>query len=189
MAIDGLAVAAVGAGSLFLYSSVKGKSVLGTLQALVKGGAPGSGPAADVIPLAPAATAGTTAAAGTVPTGSAQQALQEAAAARGWGSGEQWQALQSLEMGEASFDADNVNPTSGAYGLAQALGHGTAGTADPATGRNEYGGFGLTDAQAQAANGGNAGAQALWMVNYIADVYGTPLDAYTAWSARNPHWY
>ena len=39
---------------------------------------------------------------------------------------------------------------------------------------NQYGGYGLTDAQARAANSGDASMQALWMCNYIKSTYGTP---------------
>lgn len=183
--IDGLALGAIGAGSLFLWAAVQGKSVTGTLQTLIKGGAPGSAPAAN--PISPGIVAADQAvtSAGPVPSGSGQQALQQAAAARGWGTGAQWQALQNVEMAEAGFNPNATNPSSGAYGLAQALGHGDSTTRGSVT--NEYGGFGLTSAQAQAANSGDAGAQALWMVNYIAATYGDPA---TAWQHEQTYrWY
>ncbi len=175
--VDGLALGAIGAGSLFLWAAVQGKSVTGTLQTLIKGGAPSTAPAAN--PITPGIVAADQAvtSAGPVPSSSsAQGALQQAAAARGWGTGPQWQALQNVEMAEAGFNPNATNPQSGAYGLAQALGHGDSTTRGSVT--NEYGGFGLTSAQAQAANSGDAGAQALWMVNYIAATYGTPEAAW-----------
>jgi len=181
--VDGLALGAIGAGGLFLYAAVAGKSVVGTLQALVKGGSPGSAPAADPVTVAAGNVTGTEAA---VSSGSAQQLLQTAAAQYGWGSGAQWQALQSVELAEAGFNPDAVNPTSGAYGLAQALGHGQ-GAATQGTVTNEYGGYGLSDAQAQAANSGDAGEQAVWMLNYIAATYGTPE---AAWAHEQEYgWY
>jgi hypothetical protein len=105
-------------------------------------------------------------------SGSVQTILQNTAAQFGWGSGSEWQSLSYVENREAGFNPTAINPTSGALGLAQALGHGNANTA----GRygNEYGGYGLTDAQARAANNGDPAAQALWMMNYIKDRYGTP---------------
>src|SRR5258707_11005331 len=150
---QGVALGSVGAGALFLYAGISGQSALVALRGLIRGQRPAGIPAPG-----PAASAGTTA----VPSGgSAQQALQQAAASHGW-TGAQWQALASLEMGEAGFNPHIHNGQgSGAYGLAQALGHGTAST--QGTEANEYGGYGLSDAQARAANSGDAGAQAAWM--------------------------
>jgi hypothetical protein len=118
-------------------------------------------------------------------SGSVQTILQNTAAQDGWGSGGQWQALQYVENREAGFNPSAINPSSGALGLAQALGHGNANTAG--TLGNQYGGYGLTDAQARAANSGNAADQALWMVNYIKSTYGTPEAAAAHEQAYN--WY
>jgi hypothetical protein len=189
VAVDGAALAAVGTGSLFLYAAIQGKTVLGEIRALIRGKSPASAPS---VP-GPTAADNTGSAAGVIsgqaiPSGSGQEALQAAAAMHGWGTGTQWQALQSLELGEAGFNPAAVNPSSGALGLAQALGHGNGGATAGSLG-NEYGGFGLTDAQAQAANSGDAGAQAVWMCNYIAAIYGDPASAWAAWQSRSPHWY
>lgn len=186
---DGVALGSIAAGGLFLYAAITGKTVLGELRALIGGKSPASAPS---VP-GPTAADNTGSAAGvisggTIPAGSGQQALQAAAAVHGWGTGTQWQALQSLEMGEAGFNPEAQNPESGALGIAQALGHGN-GAATAGSLGNEYGGFGLTDAQAQAANSGDAGAQAVWMCNYIAATYITPADAYKTWLSRDPHWY
>jgi hypothetical protein len=51
--------------------------------------------------------------------------------------------LRNVEMAEDGFDPTKANPSSGALGLAQALGHGNANTAGSLG--NEYGGCGLTD--------------------------------------------
>lgn len=118
-------------------------------------------------------------------TGSPQSILQQTAIQFGWGA--QWLALHSLEMGEAGFDPHAKNP-SGAYGLAQALGHGN-GAATQGTESNEYGGFGLSDAQAKQANSGDPATQSLWMCNYIKAVYTDPNNAWAKWQSRNPHWY
>ena len=186
--VDGMALGSIAAGSLFLWAAVQGKSITSTLQTLIKGGSPGSAAAANsIVPSSPGIVAADSAvtSAGPVPTGSAQQALQQAAAARGWGSGAQWQAQQSVELAEAGFNPGATNPQSGAYGLAQALGHGDSTTRGSVT--NEYGGFGLTSAQAQQANSGDAGAQALWMVNYIAATYGNPVNAWA--HEQSAGWY
>lgn len=42
--VDGIALGSVSAGALFLYAAVTGKTVLGTVQALVKGKAPSTAP-------------------------------------------------------------------------------------------------------------------------------------------------
>lgn len=182
--IDGLALGALTAGGLFLYAAVKGKTIVGTLQAVIKGESPST--AASANQISGGTTAGAVTSAGPVPSGSGQQALQAAAGARGWGSGAQWQALQNVEMAEAGFNPGATNPSSGAYGLAQALGHGQ-GAATQGSVTNEYGGYGLTGAQAQAANSGDAGAQALWMVNYIAATYGSPENAWA--HEQSAGWY
>lgn len=187
MAVDGPGLALIGAGSVFLYAGLKGKSVLATVQALIKGKPPSAAPAANPIT---SGTSGTAAAAGPITSypagGSAQAALQSAAAAYGWGSGAQWQALQNVEMAEAGFNPNATNPSSGAYGLAQALGHGQ-GAATQGTVTNQYGGFGVSAAVARAANSGDAGAQAAWMCAYIAATYGTPQAAWA--HEQQYHWY
>lgn len=188
--IDGIALGCLAAGGALVYAALKGKSVPSLITGFVQGKPPAAAAPANQITGTgdSGGTAGSSGGAADIPSGSGQQALQAAASQHGWGSGQQWQALQSLELGEGGFNPRATNPTSGAFGLAQALGHGTAGTAAP-DGTNEYGGFGLSDAQARAANSGDPGPQAVWMVNYIAAVYGNPVSAYSAWQSRSPHWY
>lgn len=194
--IDGLALGTISAGALFAYAGVKGYSVPHALQALIRGQAPSTGGVANPITAPPAAggvagaaaATGALAGAGIVSGGSAQAILQKTAAQFGWGTGGQWQSLQALELAEGGFNTHATNPTSGAFGLAQALGHGGAGTACPSSGENNYGGYGLSPAQAQAANCGDAGAQALWMCNYIRATYGDPNTAWGGYRARGS-WY
>lgn len=95
----------------------------------------------------------------------------------GWGLGQQWTDFQLLEDHEAGWNPWARNPASGAFGIAQALGHGTANTA-AASGENNYGGFGTSDTVCRAANSGNGYAQLIWMMNYIAIVYGSPAAAW-----------
>jgi hypothetical protein len=116
--------------------------------------------------------------------GSNQAVLQAVAAQFGWTGGE-WAALQQLEsMEDATYSTTIANPSSGALGMGQALGHGTAGSAGSLG--NEYGAnYGLTAAQAQQANSGSARYQALWMCTYIRDTYGTPSAAVQFHLANN----
>jgi len=182
MSVDAAGVGAVAFGGVFLYAGIKGISVGAALTAIVRGTSPATVPVTQAI-TATSPAAGTAAAAGApsaVPSAagssSPQQALANAAAPFGWSTGAQWQALQSIEMAEAGFNPLAQNP-SGAFGLAQALGHGQgAATAGSIT--NEYGGYGVSAAVAQAANSGDAEAQAIWMVSYISVKYGTPAAAW-----------
>lgn len=106
-------------------------------------------------------------------TGRAQ--IQKAAAIHGWGSGSQYSALLNIIARESGGNRNAYNP-SGAYGIAQALGHGSG--AEVGCGHNSYGGYGLSPSQAHAANCGNAWYQLVWMMNYIASAYGTPSKAW-----------
>ena len=189
---SGFALAAILGGVVFLYAGIRGVSVLKSLQSVIQGKSPSTVAQTQPITATTAALATSTAAAtdtgGTgnaeAGTGSNQAILQATAAEFGW-TGAQWTALVNVENAEAGFSTTAKNPTSGALGMAQALGHGTSATAG--TLGNEYGGFGLSTAQAKAANSGDAHAQALWMCNYIADTYGNPENAWAHEQAD--HWY
>lgn len=171
MPMNGPAIAMMGLGSLFLYSAVKGKSVLTAAQAIITGQSPQTVAQANPI----TATTPSGGSIGPVSGGSGKSILQKTAAQFGW-TGAQWTALQSIESQEdASYSTTIKNPASGALGMAQALGHGNANTVGSLG--NEYGGFGLTDAQAKQANSGDAAMQALWMCNYIKQTYGNPVNA------------
>jgi len=82
-------------------------------------------------------------AAGRMSSGAIVALGQRMAAARGW-VGAQWEALNKLWTRESGWNPYAVNPTSGASGIPQALGHG-----------HPY-------------NLGDAGAQIAWGLNYIA---------------------
>jgi TP901 family phage tail tape measure protein len=101
---------------------------------------------------------------------SANQKIGEAlAAARGW-SGPQWAALKNLWNGESGWNERALNKSSGAYGIPQSL---------PASKMASAGGDWKT----------NASTQIKWGLSYIASRYGSPLNAYSAWMSRSPHWY
>lgn len=182
MAISGPALAFIGAGTIFMYSGIKGTSVLAETLAIIQGKTPVGQPQTNpIIPSAAATTSDNTSnstiSTGSVPdTNNAKQALKNAAAAKGWDTGAEWTALDAIEMQEAGYNPTNTNPSSKAYGLAQSLGHGFAG--GPASnGINEYGGYGLTPDQSRSASSGDPTYQAVWMVNYIASRYGDPIAA------------
>jgi TP901 family phage tail tape measure protein len=91
------------------------------------------------------------------------------AATRGW-MGPQWTALQALWNGESGWNERALNKSSGAYGIPQALPAGKMASAG-------------SDWKT------NPATQIKWGLSYIASRYGNPLNAYSAWLSRSPHWY
>lgn len=91
------------------------------------------------------------------------------AASYGW-TGQQWNALEALWMGESGWNPHALNKASGAYGIPQAL---------PA------------DKMASAGRDWktNPATQIKWGLDYISQRYGSPELAYGAWMSRYPHWY
>lgn len=132
---------------------------------------------------APSAGGGTEA---PVASGAAQNTAKLLLSKFGWAASE-LAPLISLWNRESGWSSSAKNPSSGAYGIAQALGHGQAGTAAP-DGTNEYGAeYGLTAAEAQQANAGSTTFQIMWGLGYIQAVYGTPA---AAWAHEESYgWY
>lgn len=99
----------------------------------------------------------------------------------GWGP-DQMPPLLSLWTKESGWSATARNPSSGALGIAQALRQpGDATVNDRTAGSlgNEYGAaFGLTEAEARAANSGNTLQQIRWGLGYIRHRYGSPAAAW-----------
>ena len=93
-----------------------------------------------------------------VPSGSVKQIGQQMAAARGW-TGSEWTCLDLLWQRESGWNPSASNPSSGAYGIPQALPGSKMGSAgsDWAT---------------------NPATQIEWGLGYIADRYGTPCGAW-----------
>ena len=86
-----------------------------------------------------------------------------------WGSGQQWGAWNYLAMRESGWNQFARNPSSGAYGIAQALPE------------SKYP-FAVT-----AAGGSNPAVQIAWMASYISQRYGDPIRAAQHEAALN--WY
>jgi hypothetical protein len=125
---------------------------------------------------------------GPEPSGKAQNIAKLLLSKYGWSSGELG-SLVTLWNGESGWNSKARNSASGAFGVAQALGHGGADTAAP-DGTNEYGAeYGLSAAQAREANSGSALWQIRWGMGYIKAQYGSPSAALAAWNSRSPHWY
>jgi hypothetical protein len=81
----------------------------------------------------------------------------------------EWGAFENLVMAESGFNRFATNPSSGAYGIPQAL--------PPSK----------MPFPAQAAGGSHAGAQLEWMFEYIREQYQNPLGAWAHEMAF--HWY
>jgi cell wall-associated NlpC family hydrolase/predicted nucleic acid-binding Zn-ribbon protein len=102
-------------------------------------------------------------------SGSAQAWMHSHLPDYGWGEN-QWGSLQGLWTGESGWRWNARNPSSGAYGIPQAL---------PASKMAAAGADWLT----------NPVTQMRWGSSYIRSVYGNPNTAYTRWLSRSPHWY
>lgn len=93
----------------------------------------------------------------------------------GWSG--QFGSLNNLWTRESGWNPRIANQSSGALGIAQALGHGGSDTGG--TLGNEYGAqYGLTVDQARQANSGNALQQIRWGLGYIRDRYGSVTAAW-----------
>lgn len=190
MAGKGAAYASVGVGGLLLWSAIMNKGVFATLQDVVSGKAPTPGPTQSFSNTLPTSTTTTSVDTSTstdqgsvTASGSLQGYAKSLLALHGWSG--QWKSFNAVELQEAGWNPRAKNSSSGALGLAQALGHGNANTAGSLG--NEYGGNGLSDADAKKANSGDGYTQLVWMVNYIAARYGSP-DAAESFHLKNG-WY
>ncbi|WP_369369766.1 ubiquitin-like domain-containing protein [Promicromonospora sp. Populi] len=102
-----------------------------------------------------------------VPAGSVKEIGQQMAAARGW-TGQEWTCLDLLWQRESGWNYQAANPSSGAYGVPQAL-------------------PGSKMASAGADWATNPATQIEWGLGYIADRYGSPCGA---WShSESVGWY
>ena len=188
--VPGLPVAFIAIGGVLVWSGIENEPVTAVFRLLAQGktlGGPskvGEGPPETfATAAAPAGTStSTSAAAGTAAAGdtsahgasaAANQAIGRVLAAPyGWATGQQWADLVSLWNQESGWNNLADNATSGAYGIAQALGHGPtnqypAGPANPPT--------------------SSAAAQISWGLGYIKDTYGSPSAAWA--HERSAGWY
>lgn len=100
---------------------------------------------------------------------SAQRTARSLLGAHGWG-GDQFGCLVDLWNGESGWSWSATNPSSGAYGIPQAL---------PSWKMASAGSDWLTDPTTQVR----------WGMDYIQRAYGSPCAAWSAWQSRSPHWY
>jgi hypothetical protein len=170
MAVKGGYLIIASGGAILVWSGLKGKSWSTVLRTLIKGGKP-QDIALTAYPIAgnpasanPETTVPSTGSNGPVGgTVAKNKAIGRVlAAGYGWSTGAQWNALDALWTRESGWDNRAKNPTSGAYGIAQALGHGPT---------NQY--------PAGPANPpiSSASAQIAWGLAYIKQTYGNPIAA------------
>jgi len=186
----------IGGGVVLLWSGLTGKSWSAVLKDVIQGKDPSKELANNAIQPSLAGTAAYGYSPGIFPgnpplgqiSGKSNQGIaQSMLPSYGWSPAEMIP-LIALWTGESGWNPKARNSTSGAFGITQALGHGVPGGAAP-DGTNEYGGYGLTVAEARAANEGNPVYQIKWGLNYIKETYGSPSRAYAMWQSRSPHWY
>lgn len=150
--------------------NLSGTSEAAAIASALAGGGGGSMP---MVAQAASSSSVTTAGTGSNPkaTGSNAKGHLQAYAKSllgkyGWS--KQWSSFNALEMSEAGWDVHATNPSSGAYGLAQAL---------PASKYNSAGKDWKTSGETQLR----------WMMDYVKSRYGSP-DA--AWSFhKKNNWY
>lgn len=167
--LKGIYVAEALGGFILVWSGIKGQTLKVTLTDLLKGqnpakvteAAPSIGVSDAGSPTASASGGGNAPAApanvsGNVATGKMM------AAARGW-TGGQWNALYALWQRESGWSNTAQNPSSGAYGIPQALPYSK-----------------MPRSAWPPADGGSASAtaQISWGLSYIAQRYGTPEQAW-----------
>jgi hypothetical protein len=120
-------------------------------------------------PVAPKPVAPPTTAIVVTPA-SAQAIAKSMMSSYGWNTTSEFSCLVQLWNGESGWRWNATNPSSGAYGIPQAL---------PASKMATAGADWRTNPRTQIA----------WGMGYIKARYGTPCATWSAWLRRSPHWY
>jgi len=150
-----------GGGAIVLWSGVKGHKWTTTFRDLISGHQPAGGPELPISGTSPtgASNPGTGSGAPVGGTQAKNLAIGKVmTAAYGWSTGQQWSSLVALWMQESGWDNKARNPSSGAYGIPQAL----PDTKLPVLGRPPV---------------SSASVQIGWGLGYIKQRYGDPVNA------------
>jgi hypothetical protein len=161
-------------GGLLLWSAIQGKSITGAARAIIGGDSPSTATSANQLSGNSGMSSPAVTGADTGGNQSNQALAQQIASALGyqsWTTGQEWQDWVSLWNRESGWSATAKNPGSGAYGIAQSLGH-------PSSDSSEYGGYGLNASESAEASNGNVTYQIIWGIGYIASEYGSPSAAW-----------
>lgn len=172
MSLDGVGLGTTLVGGVLIYAGIRGYSVLAVAQNLVTG----KPIATDVDVINPLTTPGkgeqqSPPIIGPTTSDNAKAIGKTMAASMGW-TGAQWDALEKLWTRESGWNPRAKNPSSGAYGIPQALPH----TKMPKMAWPESAG-GMSDATTQIR----------WGLDYIKQRYGNPVMAWAFWQRNN--WY
>ena len=164
--INGFSIAYTAIGGILLWSGIDGTTISETFRGLLKGTAPKPAPPDNLTVIQTVSGTGPNAGVSLPSTAIAakNQAIGKLLAAPyGWSTGTEWNDLVALWNRESGWDNLIENPSSGAYGIAQALGHGPT---------NQY--------PAGPANPpiSSATAQIAWGLSYIKSTYGSPSAAW-----------
>lgn len=173
--LDGPGLASTVIGGILIYAGMRGYSALAIAQNLITGRPIATGVVVNT-PLktsTPIASGTATDFSGPTLTGNAKAIGQQLAGRMGW-TGAEWTALETLWTGESGWNPKAENPSSGAYGIPQALPYSKM---PKAAWPEKHGG------QSDAAT------QIQWGLTYIKGRYGSPSKALRAWQGRSPHWY
>jgi hypothetical protein len=173
--ISGVAVATITAGGFLVYTGITNVTLVDGLRSIMRGkaiapgtqtstdlSAPGLGSAVGIAAnpfpdLSSPSSAGMPA-----PKSDIQKYAQTLLAQYGWTG--QWSQFNALVMSESGWNPNARNPTSGAYGIPQAL-----------------------PASKLGPNASDYHVQLQWMMDYIKQRYGSPA---AAWSFHQTHnWY
>lgn len=177
MPISGLSVAYTAVGGIILWSGITGQTLSQTFKDIASGQAP-KATASNAQSNTAAANVGSSGpvTANTVTTIQNYNLARLVASTYGWGTGQEFASLTEIIQNESGGNPLAANP-SGAFGIAQALGHGNAAT--QGTYSDSYGGYGVPTSTCVAANSGSASAQLVWMMAYISQTYGDPIKAWS----------
>lgn len=166
--ISGTALAAAAAGSLLLWSGIKGQSWSRVVRDLISGNPPQNEQENPITLTSGGTDSGSTSPGATTANLSGNKKIVNmVASSYGWGTGPEWDALVWIIDHESGWRNTAQNPTSSAYGLFQFL--------DPTWA--DYGGHKTSDPTIQAQLG----------LKYIKARYGDPIKAKAFWQSH--HWY
>lgn len=164
----GIGLSSLAIGAVFIYGGIKGYSPLKAMQNIILGKSGSFGQNAAALTDPGGSNSSTTApTAPGNPTGN-QAIGKQLAAAYGWDTGAEWDALVALWNRESGWRTEAKNPTSGAYGIPQSL---------PASKMASAGSDYLT----------NPATQIKWGLGYIKSTYGSPSAAWA--HEQSAGWY
>lgn len=177
--ISGRSIAVIFGGTVLAYSAIKGSTITKTLGYLLSGKTvPTTAPVTMTEGQPDSSNPGTR---GDQSYHSTQAIGKLLAAPYGWSTGQEWTDLVALWNRESGWNPKIINRSSGAFGIAQALGHGGNGTAAQTSVEYTDGSIALVTVNeypSELANAGDPTSQINWGLSYIKSTYGDPINAW-----------